>query len=130
MIHISPVVGVPGETGLLSAGVSGQCMPPHCGLQVAAGGAAPSRRAPFHSLVASALDLRQARNVPGSAIESPRCLLSVKVWSEFNFVGLLSLKNKAEKKRKKQHESPATKLTLARFKVAQLLWGYCGMSTL
>lgn len=89
MIHISPVVGVPGETGLLSAGVSGQCMPPHCGLQVAAGEAAPSRFAPFRSLVASALDLRRAQNVPGSAIESPRCLLRVKVWSDHNFLGLL-----------------------------------------
>lgn len=74
----SPVVGVPGETGLLSAGVSGQCRPPHCGPQVAAGEAAPSRFAAFHFLLASPLDPQQAQSVLGSAIENLRCLLSVK----------------------------------------------------
>lgn len=79
-VHVSssPVVGVPGETGLLSAGVSGQCRPPHCGPQVAAGEAAPSRFAPLRFLVASLLDPQQAQSVLGSAIENPRCLLSVK----------------------------------------------------
>lgn len=102
-IRISPVAGVPGETGLLSAGVSGQCMPPHCGPpQAGAGEAAPSRRAPFRWLVASALDLWQARNVPGSAIESPRCLLSVRVWSERNLFfrfAVVYLKAKNNKKK-------------------------------
>lgn len=80
MMHISssPVVGVRGETGLLSAGVSGRCRPPHCVPQVAAGEAAPSRFAPLRCLVASLPDLRQAQSVPGSAIENLRCLLSVK----------------------------------------------------
>lgn len=80
MMHIfsSPVVGVPDETGLLSVGVSGQCRPPHCGPQVAAEEAAPSRFAPLHLPVASDLDLQQVQNVPESAIESLRCLLSVR----------------------------------------------------
>lgn len=76
-ISSSPVVGVPGETGLLSAGVSGQCRPPHCGPQVAAGVAA-SRFAPLRFLAASVPDPQQAQSVPGSAIENLRCLLSVK----------------------------------------------------
>lgn len=74
----SPVVGVPGETGLLSAGVSGQCRPPHCGPQVAAVEAAPSCFAPLRFLGALLPDRQQAQSVPGSAIENLRCLLSVR----------------------------------------------------
>lgn len=76
-ISFSPVVGVPGETGLLSAGVSGQCRPPHCGPQAAAGVAA-SRFAPLRFLVVLPPDPQQAQSVPGSAIENLRCLLNVK----------------------------------------------------
>lgn len=76
-VSSSPVVGVPGETGLLSAGVSGQCRLPHCGPQVAAGVAA-SRFAPVRFLGVSLPDPQQAQSVPGSAIENLRCLLSVK----------------------------------------------------
>lgn len=75
----SPDAGVPGETGLLSAGVSGRCRLPRCGPQAAAGEAAPSRPAPLVGfLVAWLPDLRRAQSVPGSAIENLRCLLSVK----------------------------------------------------
>lgn len=77
-ISSSPVAGVPGETGLLSAGVSGQCRPPRCGPEVAAGEAAPSCFAPPRFLVASLLDPQQPQSVLGSAIENLRCLLSVK----------------------------------------------------
>lgn len=79
-VHLSPspVVDVPDETGLLLAGVSGQCRPPYCAPQVAAGDAAPSRFAPLRSPVASLPDPQQAQSVPGSAIENLRCLLSVK----------------------------------------------------
>lgn len=88
----SPVAGVPGETGLLSAGVSGRCRPPRCGPQAAAGGAAPSRFAPRHFLVASLLDPQQAQIVLGSAIENLRCLLSVK--TETYYFSKASAQNK------------------------------------
>lgn len=82
-ISSSPVVGVPGETGLLSAGVSGRCRPPRCGPQAAAGVAAPSRFAPLHFAVASLPDLQRAQSVPGSAIENLRCLLSAKAETHY-----------------------------------------------
>lgn len=74
----SPVVGVPGETGPLSAGVSVQCRPPCCVPQAAAGEAAPSRAALLPCRAASPQDPQQAQSVLGSAIENLRYLLSVK----------------------------------------------------
>ena len=74
----SPVVGVPGETGLLLAGASAQCRPPHCEPQAAAGVAAPSCFAPLHFPVASLPDPQQVQSVLGSAIENLRCLWSAK----------------------------------------------------
>lgn len=84
-VHLSssPVVDVLGETGLLSAGVSGQCKLPHCVPQAADVVAAPSRFAPLCFFVASLPDPQQAQNVPGSAIENLRCLRSVK--AEINY---------------------------------------------
>lgn len=89
----SPVVGVPGETGLLSAGVSGQCRPPHCGPRAAAGEAAPSRFVPLRFLVACLPDPQQAQSVPGSAIENLRCLLSVEA-ETYYFINNTNVQNK------------------------------------
>lgn len=72
----SPFEDVPDETGLLLAGVSGQCRPPSCVPQVAAEVAVPSRFAPLNCPVASLPDPQQAQSVLGSAIENLRCLLS------------------------------------------------------
>lgn len=86
----SPFAGVPGETGLLSAGVSARCKPPHCVPQVAAGVAAPSCLAPLGSLDASLRDLQQAQSEPGSAIEILRYLLGVKAGTYLFCKGLSS----------------------------------------
>lgn len=88
-LSFSPVADVLCETGLLLVGASGQYRPPRCAQEAVAGESAPSRFAPLHCLDVLLPDPQQAQNVPGSAIENLRCLLSNKDYTYY-FVNNIS----------------------------------------